>query len=574
MIIMVLIFLGTIFTLIKYQQKSALVFGLAFVLTYFSNNITDQQVVASFSNQGLLILILLMTCSLAIEKTSLIRWLTGRIESRTYFLSWLKLFLSTAIGSAFLNNTAVVSTMISPVRNNPTIAASKLLLPLSYAAILGGTLTLIGTSTNLIVNSMLTESGHAGFEFFSFTLVGLFAFFITGVVIYFVSLKLPVIDEDKQDFQCYLLNAKVLEHSNLIGKSVSDAGLRHLESLFLVEISRENKVISPISPNELLKANDRLVFSGDVRQVSQIKQFDGIEIVVDSNSVSVENMTEVVVRPDSDLINSTLKKADFRSKFNAAVIAFKRDGEALSGKLGEIKVHAGDYLVLVTGHDFSKRQNVKKNFITLSGVEPNHKLTGKKQTFAIGGFLTAILLSAVGVVSLFKALVILFGLFMFTGCLTFQDIKQRLPYNIWLIVGSAIALSHGLSNTGVLAFITSMFEIELTLANGFYFLIGLYLVTLVLTELITNNAAAALMFPLAYGLPLFYQIEPMPFILAVAFAASSSFISPYGYQTNLMVFNAGHYKLIDFVKAGVPVSLTFSTSVLYAIYLFYPIVKV
>jgi di/tricarboxylate transporter len=366
----------------------------------------------------------------------------------------------------------------------------------------------------------------------------------------------------------------VLGDSSLIGKSVTDAGLRHLDSLFLVEISRQNKVISPISPNELLKADDRLVFSGDVRQVSQIKQFDGVEIVVDSSSVSVENMTEVVVRPDSDLLNKTLKQADFRSKFNAAVIAFKRDGEALSGKLGEIKINAGDYLVLVTGHDFTKRQNVKKNFITLSGVEPNHKLTGKKQSLAIGGFLTAILLSAIGVVSLFKALVILFGLLMFTGCLNFQDIKQRLPFNIWLIVGSAIALSHGLGNTGVLSYVTSLISLELTLDNAFLFLIGIYLVTLILTELVTNNAAAALMFPLAYSIPLFYGIEPMPFILAVAFAASSSFISPYGYQTNLMVFNAGHYKLMDFVRAGVPVSITFSASVLYAIYLFYPIVKI
>lgn len=569
---MVLIFVGTIFTLIKYQQKSGLIFGVAFVVTYCTSNISDQQVVDSFSNQGLLILILLMTCSIAIEKTSLIRWLTGKIEAKTYFSTWLKLFLSTAIGSAFLNNTAVVSTMISPVRNNSTIPASKLLLPLSYAAILGGTLTLIGTSTNLIVNSMLTESGHVGFSFFSFTLVGLFAFVITSFVIYFVSTRLPTIKATKQDFQCYLLNAKVLEHSSLIGKSVTDAGLRHLDSLFLVEISRQNKVISPISPNELLKANDRLVFSGDVRQVSQIQQFDGIEIVVDSNSVSVENMTEVVVRPDSDLINKTLKKSDFRSKFNAAVIAFKRDGEALSGKLGEIKIHAGDYLVLVTGHDFSKRQNVKKNFITLSGVEPNHKLSGKKQSFAIGGFLIAISLSAIGIVSLFKALVILFGLLMFTGCLTFQDIKQRLPFNIWLIVGSAIALSHGLSNAGVLEYVTSLISVELTLDNAFMFLVGLYIITLILTELITNNAAAALMFPLAYSIPLFYGIEPMPFILAVAFAASSSFISPYGYQTNLMVFNAGHYKLIDFVKAGVPVSITFSASVLCAIYMFYPIV--
>lgn len=573
-IIMVLVFVSTILALVKFNQHAAAVFSAAFSVTFLFGFISEQDVIASFTNSGLLVLIMLLLASVAIEKTSLIIWLTGKISSKTYPLSWLKLVVTTILGSAFLSNTAVVSTLIRPIRNNPKIAASRLLIPLSYAAILGGTLTLIGTSTNLIVNSMLIDETGEGFRFFEFTKVGLVVIAITSVVIFIVSHKLPNIKSASHKVQDYMIDTKLLEESSLIGQTVEEAGLRHLQSLFLVEIIRNKRVISPVTPKEVLEPNDRLLFSGDINQVSQLDHFDGLSIVVDATEVEFENLTEVVIRPGSHIAGKTLKKIEFRSKFDAAVIAIKRDGESIRGKLGELTLKAGDFLVLVTGKDFNKRHNVKKNFITLSGLQPEQKLSGWRELLAIGGFIGTILGSAFGFFSLFKGLAILLVLLMATGCLTSNDIKQRLAYNIWLIVGSAIALSHGLQNTGALSILIDGLNLSLNAENGLYVLIIIYLFTVLLTELVTNNAAAALMFPLAYSIATAGGYEPMTFILAVTFAANTSFISPYSYQTNLMVFNAGQYRLLNFIKAGLPVSLTFSISALAAIIYFYPLAAV
>ena len=591
--IMVLIFVSTIIGLVKFPNNAAQVFCSSLLAVFLLGYVDEQTVVNSFTNIGLLVLVMLLLASVAIEKTSVIRWLTGKIESSSYFFSWLKLFITTALGSAFLNNTAVVSTLIRPIRNNPKIAASRLLIPLSYAAILGGTLTLIGTSTNLIVNSMYVEATGESLDFFVFLPVGICALAVTSVAIFGISKFLPNQALANPEVQKYVIETKLAVESKLVGKSVQDAGLRHLESLFLVEIIRDKKVYSPVSPEEVLEAGDRLLFSGDINQVSQLEQFEGLDIVVESNTVDLEDLTEVVIRPDSPLVRSTLKASQFRSKFDAAVIAVKRDGASLSGKLGELRLKAGDYLVLVTGRDFHKRHNVKKNFIILSGVQPEHKLSGWREWFAVLGFLAVIVSAGLGLFSLFKGLAVLLIVMVLTGCMTSQDIKQRMPYQIWVIVGSAIVLSQAMTNTGTLSYFLGMVDFDVqsvsnevsnTIASstsavlgldnwvwppGFLMLVTVFFITLILTELVTNNAAAALMFPIAYSIPMSSSMDVMPFVLGVAFAASSSFISPYSYQTNLMVYNAGQYRLKDFAKAGLPVSLTYSISVLTTLYYFY-----
>lgn len=571
MLSMLLIFVLTIGLLLQQKLKPGQVFALAMLLTYVSGNVTDQQVISSVGNTGVLTLVLLLLCSLAIEKTSLVRWLASKLISSSYRLTWLKMVTFTTFSSAFVNNTAVVSTMISPIRNNPLFSPSKLLLPLSFAAILGGTLTLIGTSTNLIVNSMLIESTGNGLSFFEFTQMGLVVSLITLIALFFVSKKLPKKPVSNVTFDQYLINAKVQSNSSLIGKTVADAGLRHLESLFLVEIARAEHLLSPVSPQEVLQAGDRLVFSGDIKQVSQIEQLPGISMEVDSTNIPLESLTEVVVRPDSVLVGTTLKKANFRSKFDAAVIAIKRDSQAISGKLGQITLQAGDYLVLVVGPDFVKRNNVRKNFITLAGVEPNHRLKGIQQPLVLLSFAGAILLSAFSVVSFFKALFVLLALYLFCGVISVNDIKQRLPLDIWLIVSAAITLSYGLGNSGLLSELAVVVNFDVLQQHPYLILISIYLVTLLITEMVTNNAAAALMLPLALAIAEQGQWSVLPFVMAIVFAANASFISPYSYQTNLLVYNAGKYRLNEFIKAGWPVSLVYSASVLVLLPYFFPL---
>lgn len=560
-----LLFLATIVGLIRYQSHSEKVFGVLLLALFTSSLVSTEQVIQSFSNKGLLTLMLLMNCSVALEKTKLLRVITNYVIGPNYRLTWLRLFGLTTFSSAILNNTAVVSTMLAPIRNNPHHKASKLLLPLSYAAILGGTLTLVGTSTNLIVNSLVIDFGLPSLQFFDFTAVGLCLVLGCGVLLFVLSPLLPERGKSHVQIRDYIIDVEVSAESDLVGRSVEQNGLRHLESLFLVEILREERLISPVTPQEVIAPNDRLLFSGDVKKVTILTQFDGLSLFASDSGLPLDNLSEVVIRPESHLIGKTLKYAGFRALFDAAVVAIKRDGQALSGKLGEVALEAGDYLVLAVGEDYASRNNISKNFYLLNEVETEQCLDGWKEKLAVGGFFGSILLAALGVVSLFKVMLILLAVLLLSGCLSSGEVLHRLPKNIWLIISSALLLSQALTNSGALDGLEVMVHSFDHLFNPFIGLVVVYLLAWLMTELVTNNAAAALVFPIGIELAASLSANPQAYILAVAFGASASFISPYGYQTNLMVFNAGQYKLQDFVKVGVPMCLLYGVIVLTAI---------
>ena len=556
------IFGFTLLGLILFQRRPAAVFGCATLALVASDLVTQEQLLASMTNPGLVTLLLLMVCSIGLEKTRLLRLIAPKLIVKSYASTWFRLYFSTALSSALLNNTAVVATLLSPIRNNPHHIPSKLLLPLSYAAVLGGTLTLIGTSTNLIVNSFYVSATGESLPFFSFTLVGLSLVLCVGGVLWLVSRQLPELAGDSQDYSGYFIDAKVSDNSGLIGQTIEENGLRHLESLFLVELVRDKRLISPVSPSEVVQAGDRLIFSGDIHKVMQLNQFDGLKMFADSNGLLGSNLTEVIVRPESVLVGTTLKQAGFRARFNAAVVAIRRDGEPVSGKLGDVVIQAGDFLMLAVGNDFPTRQNLVKNFITISGVEPERQLKGYREWLSIGGFLAVVLFAALGKISLLKGLVLLLGGLMLSGALLPNEVARRFPIKIWLIVFSALLLSQALINSGLSQQLAGLVSEHVGGMNLHFALLLLYLTTWGLTELVTNNAAAAIMVPIAISVAQGMQGALLPCVMTVAFAASASFISPYGYQTNLMVFNAANYRLQHFVKAGLPISLAYGLMVL------------
>ncbi len=560
------IFAITIASLVYFQHTPSKVFGASAFVLYLGGYVSSEQLVQSFTNKGLLTLILLMSCSLALEKTKLLRMLANSIISNNYYLTLMRLCGFTALASSILNNTAIVATMLAPIKNNTKFPASRLLLPLSYAAILGGTLTLIGTSTNLIVNSLLIDQDIAPLNFFDFTPIGVCVVIACSLVIIFFARFLPENKGEVVQASDYFIDAKVLNHSGMIGKSIEDNGLRSLESLFLVEVLRANRLISPVSPYEIIESGDRLIFSGDISKVTLLSQFDGLETFADKNQLPLNNLSEVIVRPDSILVGKTLKRAGFRALFDAAVVGIRRDGNRVSGKLGDAILEVGDYLTLAVGPDFSSRRNIQKNFYLVSDVETAQLLSGNKEKLAVGGFLLSVGLAALGVVPLFKSLVIFLALLVFCGCLTTNEIIQRVPKQIWVVIGSAILLSQAMSSSGAL---NGLMGWVMAYQESFSPLIAVtivYLITWLLTELLTNNAAAALMLPLGLSVANSLSIEPHILALTIAFGASASFISPYGYQTNLMVYSAGGYKLNNFLKIGLPVSAVYALSTLSMIY--------
>ena len=556
------VFVSTIGLLIFSNKNTSLIFSIATLLLLLTNQLTLTDVFHNLANPGLVTLVLLLLISVAIDKTGFIKSIGRTLVTSDYHKSLGRLLGVSFFSSALLNNTAIVASLTGPVKQNQHHPASRLLLPLSYAAILGGTVTLIGTSTNLIVDSFLVEHGHPGFAFWDFTLYGMTAGLACCLLLFATSSFLPKIELSKDDYKHYIIEAKVSWGSPLIGKSVEQNHLRNLPELFLVEIIRDDKLITPVTPDIILKRDDKLIFSGNIQRVDTLSHIKGLTLFADTDGLLRDNLTEVIVSNRAMLIGKTLKQVGFRALFDAAVVAIRRDGENVSGKLGELRLKAGDFLLLATGPDFQNRHNLKNNFFMVSELNIAKKLTLKQEWITIGGFLAAVAAAALQLLSLPVSLLCLLAILVFSGIINGSEIKRSMPVNLAAIIVGAMSLALALEKVGLIHQFTQLLTPVINGSGPFVALIAVYLVTLLLTEMVTNNAAAALMFPFAYGITESLGVPIMPFALAVAFAASASFISPYGYQTNLLVFSAGNYRFKHFIKAGIPISMMYSAIVL------------
>ncbi|UFS62274.1 SLC13 family permease [Sulfurimonas sp. HSL-3221] len=563
---------GLIVLLIRGTIRPGVLFFGLLMLYYLTGLIETKAMLHNFVNPSLIVLVLLIVISSVIERTAVVEWLSHAVFSRNRFASMLRLTGLTSLFSAFLNNTAVVASMMSMVKNNKHVAPSKAMIPLSYAAIFGGTMTLIGTSTNLIVNGFVVDAGLTPLSLFDFIYVGLPLAVAGGLFLsLFGSKLLPTYaTKGRTQEERYFLEARVGSDSPLAGKTIQENGLRSMEQLFLAEVMRGERLISPVTPREVLQAGDVLIFTGNMRDVQELNRFKGLAIFDNKRCPLQDNLTEVVVSHESALVGHTIKTAEFRTKFDAAVVAVRRGSEKLSGKLGNIELQAGDTLLLTAGEDFSKRENLKKNFYFVSNLSLNQKFDTKTSLLILGLFLGAIVLSATGVLPFLKGLFVLLGLFIILKFLSLRDVKLTFPFELVLIIGSALGIAQVLMNSGVADMLGNGIK-EATGSMGIYgTFAAVYLMTFLLTEIITNNAAAALSFPVAYATATALGADPMPFIMAVAYGASASFMSPYGYQTNLMVYGPGGYKFADFVRIGLPVSVLYSALVLALVPIFFP----
>ncbi|MFQ3191067.1 MAG: di/tricarboxylate transporter [Paraglaciecola sp.] len=556
------IFAGTILALVTTNERPSLIFAASLLALIASQQLVIVDVIKNFTNQGLITLVLLLLVSSAVDKTSLIKRLGRTLVTASFNASYWRLFGLTFFSSALLNNTAIVASLIGPVKQNQYHHASRLLIPLSYSAILGGTVTLIGTSTNLIVDSFLIEHGHPGFNFWDFTLYGLVAGLSCGLLMFLMTPLLPEIANKNTEYNSYFIEADVDVDCELIGKSIEENHLRNLPELFLIEIARDGKLITPVTPDVVIQSGDKLIFSGNIQHVGNLDHIKGLNLFAESNGLERENLTEVIISNRAQIIGQTLKALGFRALFDAAVVAIRRDGESLSGKLGEIRLQSGDFLLLATGPDFMQRHNLTKNFFILSEKKMETKLSRIQDWITLGGFLITVALAATSVLNLATGLLFFIATLVLAGVTTNNEIKRNIPLNLIVVIVGALSLATALEKSGVIEQIMQLIGPWAASVSPIWALIMVYVLTLILTELVTNNAAAALMFPLAYGLVQALGVPIMPFALAVAFAASASFMSPYGYQTNLLVFSASNYKFKHFIKFGLPISICYSTIVL------------
>ena len=566
-----LIVVVLILTLIFSRAAPALVFTSAMAACVMVGSIELQTALDKATNQGLITLILLILVSIGLERLPWLMDLAQSTVSRSLPRTLLSLSGMTMLFSAFVNNTAVVATLSGALRKNPYHAPSQILLPVSYAAILGGTLTLIGTSTNLIVSSFLEDVTGEGIAFFAFLPVALPAALAGLVAVLVMHRVLPAVDQQDMRINEFLIEMVVDENSQLIGGTITENGLRDLGDLFLVELVRAGRLLTPVTPDERLAAGDRLIFSGDVSRVGMLERFHGLRSFAVDEGLLGANLTEVILRPGATILGKSIKECDFRSRFDAAVVGLRRDGERLSGRLGDIALRAGDSLMLAVGSDFLKRGNLSRNFLIIDTDVVSHRLPLSKSLAISLGLVAAIVGAVLDWFPLVNGLMFLLLFMLALNLFSVAELRRRFPFEIWVIVASALAVSQAVIDSGLMASMMEDLSPLMGSVSPFMMLLCVYVLTLVLTEVMTNNAAAALMFPLSYALATSAGLAPMAFVMAVALGGSASFLTPFGYTTNLMVQNLGGYTRSDYLRFGWLVSLAFSSVVMFLLPRVFPL---
>lgn len=569
----VLLSVGALLVLLVQGRFSPAVLFSSWAVAYvLCGVIEQQQLLSSYTNPALITLIILMLVSLALERSPLLERCSHALLKGNETLACLRLMGVTATLSAFLNNTAVVGSLLGVISRQRHIPASRLLIPLSYASILGGVTTLVGTSTNLVVNSFVIDAGLPPLGMFQFAMVGIPVAVLCLLGLLLSARLLPRHSlQNKDTNQPYFLEARVSEDSPLVGHSIEHNQLRSLDGLFLLEIARQGRLISPVSPDEVIQAQDVLVFTGEVEKVQALQRFSGLQLFGDkADDLLASNLMEVVISNESELAKRTLQEVDFRTMFNAGVVGIRRGQRRLTGQLGQIPLKVGDSLLLAVGPDFTQHRNIDRNFHLLSGSLQRPKLSPRQSMLAFMGFGAVIMAAALNWLPLLNGLLLLLAVLLLTRTLNVSELRRRFPFELALIIGSALAIANALESSGAAALVADGMRHMFNGHGVFAAFVGVYLMTLLLTETVTNNAAAALAFPIGLSTAQAFGVDPMPFIMAVAFGASACFMMPFGYQTHLMVYSPGRYRMLDYIKTGLPISLLYSAGVITLVPMAFP----
>jgi di/tricarboxylate transporter len=554
---------------------AAFTFVLGILTLGIAGILSPREILSGFANEQIVVIIVLLLIGEIIRSKGILNSFFERYVfkgSNTYKSFLGRMMFMVAGSSAFLNNTPLVAVMmpyVSKWSNKNNIASSKLLIPLSFAAILGGTITLIGTSTNLIVNGMVEEqhvfNNFHAIEILDFAWVGIPMSLLGIFYLFLFSNKLLPNNTDitknvVSKLREYLVDVKINNSSAYIGKTVSDAGLRNLKSLYLVEVKRNNEIFSAIGPAFTMKEDDILSFAGDTTAIAElIEPHSGLTMQegIKHQESNKTGLLEVVIAANSMLINKTVKENGFRSKYDASVIAIHRNGEKIQGKLGNVVLKAGDVLLMLTGEDFESRSFRSREFYRISKLRTYEKPLLKDTIILIGGLILAILLSIFKIVPLFIGVLTLLSILFIFGVANPKEIEKGIDFNLGLIIAMALALGTAMSKTGVAADISHGIINLLAPFGIIGLLAGIYIATSILAAYVTNVAAVAILFPIVLAIAAAEALNPLPFVLLIAYAAAANFMTPIGYQTNMMVYGPGSYKFTDYMKIGLPLTLIY-----------------
>jgi di/tricarboxylate transporter len=533
--------------------------------------ITPEQAVGGFANAAVLTVAALFVVAAGLRETGVMDYIGDRFLAHIKTEGGALLAMAAVLipSAMVLNNTPKVALLIPVLIDwcrKRRISPSRLLLPLSYLSILGGTCSLIGTSTNLVVQGFLVKNQLRPMSFFEIGYVGfpcalVGAFYLLTMGRRLLPNRKDMIEQLEEARREYLVEMLVLPGCRLVGKTVVGAGLRHLPGLFLIEIDRDGRIIGPVERDEIIQGNDRLVFTGVVSTIVELEKIPGLVPATDSQyEVSPvkqrgRQLCEVVISESSPLVGQGVREADFRALYDAAVVAVLRHGARVATKVGDIVLQAGDTLLLQVGLDFSRAYRNNADFYLISDVKDSRPVRIDRSWAAVLIFLAMIAAFVSGRIDVMIAAFSAAGMMVASRCISATEARRSIDWPVLIAIGASFGVGKALEQSGVARAFSSHL-VDLTRPWGpTATLAALYFGTMVLNELISNNATVAIAFPFCLETARLLQVDSRPFIIAVALAGSNAFASPIGYQTHMMVYGPGGYRFTDFMRVGVPLNL-------------------
>jgi di/tricarboxylate transporter len=541
----------------------------AMVVLSIAGVISPTQALSGFSSPGVMTIAALYVVIAGLRDTGVIAWFSQLVfgRPRSLLSAQAKLLGASGLLSTVINNTPVVA-MFIPIAQEWSarygLSISRLLLPMNNVVILAGLCSLIGTSTNLAVYGLLIQARpEADIGLFDLVWVGV-PLTIAGFIYALMFSRRLLPDrqgpmEQLENAREYAFEVRIRTGGPLVGKTIAEVGLRNLKSAYVLEIERESRLLTSVGPDEVLRAEDRLTCVGIVDAIKDLRRMPGLSIAEEQGYTlnlkhTQRQLVEIVLSATSPLINRTARGSNFRDLYGVAIISISREGGRIPGKVGDIVFRPGDTLLVEAGSTFADKHKYSRDFLLVSALQDSAPADFRRAPLAFAILLVMIVGATLEWVPLFEASFFAAGLMVATGCLTMQSATRSIEYHIVAGIAASFALGVALMESGAASMIGNGLA-GMAANDPWLALVGLYVVTVIVTELITNNAAGVLMLPIALSIADFSGVSYMPYVIAVMVGASAGFITPIGYQTNLMVYGPGGYRFMDFVRFGLPLNI-------------------
>ncbi len=572
--VITLMFILFVMELFPLDVTALSILAVVLVLGYIS----PEEAISGFANPAVITIALLFVLSHALQKSGILEYMVIRLNKLTEWSRFLGLFvflILVALASAFINNTAIVAIFIPltiRLAQKYNISPSKLLMPLSYIAIIGGTLTLVGTSTNLLVNSIYVNSISSSpplgmFEFAKFGLVMLvigMAYLLIAVPFLIPSRTVTSSLTKSYHMGGYLTELKVSAESPLVGRTCKERAVNKNYDITVLDILRDGKLISKNIRDTFIDPEDILFVRGSLENFLRMKEVEKVTMLTDEKLTQVElvhddnTLVECLITNQTDLVGKSLMEINFRRRFGSFILAIRREGEILRKKIAHVVLQAFDTLLIYGPIEKIKELSDSGDFIVLGKIEATLQ-KHKYWWVSVAVILGTVILAALGIVPILKGALIGAIFLLVIRVITANEAYQSINWQVIVLIAALIPLGIVIQKSGTAFWIGTVLN---DIANAFNPLIRptimlslVYLVTIILTEMTSNAATAIIMTPIAISAAQQMGLDPRTFVFAVCFAASASFITPIGYQTNLMVYGPGGYKFTDYVRVGLPLAI-------------------